>query len=172
MLLSLRKSLQELFVFTNGFSISQYSKEEEYQPTWSSDLIFSLEQVRFERLCAGYFEEKCYCAKSNYQYDEQFVDIWLYKESYSSSEPFGIIKCWETKAIAVEPNNLCDFSNYIVENKIPLGVFITVGKISKNAFSSIDKRIKLIDGKKLLKLIEALPEIRKQRLLSKITGNS
>lgn len=170
MLLSIRKSLQELFVFTNGYSISQYSKEEEYEPAWSNDLIFSLEQERFKQLCAGYFEEKCYHAKFNTKPDSKYIDIWLFKESYSSSNPFGIIKCWETKAIPIESEDLCDFSSIVAENNIPLGILITAGKFSDSAFKGKDKRIRLIDGKRLLKLVKNLPEIRKQRLLQKITN--
>ena len=170
MLLSIRKSIQELFVFTNGYSISQYSKEEEYEPTWSNDLIFSLDQERFKHLCAGYFEEKCYHATFNKNPGSKYIDIWLFKESFSSSDPFGFIKCWKTKAIPIESKDLCNFSNIIAENNVPLGVLITAGKFSDSALKGKDKRIKLIDGKKLLKLIEDLTEIRKQRLLQKITS--
>ena len=168
--LRLRKSLQDIFVFTNGYSVSHFVEAENYFiPSWSIDLIRSLEQESFKELCAGYFEEKCYRAKLNTQHDKKFVNIWLFKESYSSKKPFGIIKCWETKAIYVESNDLNEFSKIIADNNIPLGVFITAGKFSKQVNKNINKKLKLVDGEKLFTLIEALPEIRKQRLLKKLT---
>ncbi len=171
MLLSLRKSLQELFVVSDGYSVSPYSNEEEFMPTWSSDLIYSLEQDRFKKLCAGYFEEKCYSTKINDSNDLKHAHVMLFKESYSSTKPFGIIKCWETKAIHVEHKDLSEFTTYLAENNFPLNVFITAGKISDDVFKLRDKKIRLIDGNKLLMLIKALPEIRKQRLLFKLSGN-
>jgi len=170
MALSLRKSLQNFFVVTNGYSTSSFVEEESaFVRNWSLDLVHSLGQESFKELCAGYFEEKCYHAKPNTQHDKNFVDIWLFKESYSDAKPFGIIKCWETKAIPVKRDDLCEFKKIIAVNKVPLGVFITAGKFSKQAGYSIDKKLRLIDGQKLLNLIEALSEIRKQRLLEKIT---
>lgn len=72
------------------------------------------------------------------------------------------------KAIPVESNDLKSLSKIIKINKIPLTAFITAGKFFKQAADNNSKRLKLIDGEKLLTLIQALPEIRKQRLLKKI----
>lgn len=169
MLQSLRKSIQEVFVVTNGYSVSHFiDKEAGYVSSWSMDLIRSLDQEHFKQLCAGYFEEKCYRANLSTQHDQNVIDIWLFKESYSSANPFGIIQCWGTKAIPVESNDLKSLSKIIKINKIPLTAFITAGKFSKQAADNNSKRLKLIDGEKLLTLIQALPEIRKQRLLKKI----
>jgi len=74
-------------------------------------------------------------------------------------------------AIPVEHKDLSEFTTYIAENNFPLNVFITAGKISDDVFKLRDKKIRLIDGNKLLMLIKALPEIRKQRLLFKLSGN-
>ncbi len=173
MLLSLRKSLRDFFVFTNGYSALNFVPEENvFMPSWSMDLIRSLVHEGFKELCAGYFEEKCYRAKLNTQHDKKLANIWLFKESYSSIKPFGMIKCWGTKAISVDSNNLNEFSKIIAKNNIPLGVFITAGKFSTQANKNITKKLKLVDGVKLLTLIEALPEVRKQRLLVKLTQST
>lgn len=98
MLQSLRKSIQEVFVVTNGYSASHFiDKEAGYVSSWSMDLIRSLDQEHFKQLCAGYFEKKCYRAKLSTQHDQNVIDIWLFKESYSSANPFGIIQCWGRK---------------------------------------------------------------------------
>ena len=172
MALSLRKSLQEIFVVTNGYSASRMmDRGTKFEPTWSLELIHSIKHDRFIELCAGYFEEKGYRTKINTQHDKNLIDIWLFKESYSSTKPFGMVKCWETKAIDVEAADLDSFLKIKIKNPIPLGVFITVGKISENLTDNKDKKIKLIDGEKLFKMITSLPEIRNQRLLDKVTQN-
>ncbi len=136
------------------------------------NLIRSLAHEDFKELCAGYFEEKCYRAKLITQYDKILADIWLFNESYSSIKPFGMIKYWETKAISVDSKNLNKISKIIAKNNLPLGVLITAGKFSTQTNKNINKKLKLVDGVKLLTLIEALPEIRKQRLLKKLTQST
>ena len=169
MALSLRKSLQEIFVFTNGYSATRaIDRGTEYEPTWSLELIRSLQHDRFLDLCVGYFEEKGYRTKLNTQHDKKFIDIWLFKQSYSDTKPFGIIKCWETKAIKVDLIDLGQFTKIVAKNDIPLGVFITLGGFAKQVPRSMDKRIQLIDGKSLLNMIQSLPDIRSQRLLDRI----
>ena len=166
--LSLRRSIQEFFVLTDGYSAANHFAGEKYCPNWSKEFIRALKHEKLIELCAGYFEEKGYRAKINSQHDKEFIDVWLFKESYSGEQPFGIIKCWETKALPVESIHLNPFSNIVTKNDVPLGVFITVGKYSYEATKYKDKRLQLIDGNKLLSLIKALPEVRKQRLLDKV----
>lgn len=167
MVLPLLKTLQGLLVFTRGYSISQHAKKKIDEDTWSKDFIFSLRYEQFKKLCAGYFEEKCYRSKIVNKDNSQF-DILLFKESYSSAKPFGIIKCWEANATKSEQDHLSQYINYIANKKIPLSIYITPGEISKDAMLIKDKNIKVIEGSKFLKLIQSLPEIRRQRLLYKI----
>ena len=172
MALSLRKSLQEIFVVTDGYSASRVmDRGIEYEPVWSQELIHSIKHDRFIELCAGYFEEKGYRTKINAQHDKKLIDIWLFKESYSGTKPFGIVKCWETKAIDVETSDLSEILKIKMKNQIPLGLFITAGKFSENITINKDKEIKLVDGERLFKMVTSLPEIRSQRLLDKVTQN-
>lgn len=168
--LSLRKSIQGIFVFTNGYSATRViDRGTKYEPSWSLELIRSLEEEQFKELCAGYFEEKGYRARINTQHDKKFIDVWLFKESYSNIKPFGVIKCWETKAIKVNTEEVDQFAKIVAKNQIPLGIFVTPGEFVENIAARIEKRIKMIDGEGLLKLIQSLSEVRSQRLLDKIS---
>ena len=166
--LSLRKSIQDIFVLTDGYSAAKNIDEDRFSPSWSLEYIRKLKHDKLIEVCAGYFGEKGYRTRINYQNNEECIDVWLFKESYSSARPFGIIKCWKTKALPVESLHINPFSNFITENDVPLGVFVTVGKFSKEALKFNDKGLQLIDGNKLHNLIQLLPEIRKQRLIDKV----
>ena len=169
--LSLRRSIQDFFVVTDGYSAASCLDDDSFTPSWSLEYIRTLKHEKLIEVCAGYFEEKGYRAKFNNQHENEYIDVWLFKESYSSTKPFGMVKCWETKAIDVEAADLDSFLKIKIKNPIPLGVFITVGKFSENLTVNKGKKIKLIDGEKLFKMITSLSEIRNQRLLDKVTQN-
>ncbi len=170
MALSLRKSLQEIIVFTDGYSATRIIDcKAKYEPTWSLEMISALGHDQFVQLCAGYFEEKGYRTIINKQHDE-FIDIWLFKENYSSNKPFGIIKCWDGSRIEVDSEDFCQFPKIISKNNLPFGTFITAGTFSGQVIKNKNKKIKLIDGRDLLKLIESLADIRSQRLFDNISS--
>lgn len=166
--LSLRRSIQDFFVVTDGYSAASCLDDDSFTPSWSLEYIRTLKHEKLIEVCAGYFEEKGYRAKFNNQHENEYIDVWLFKESYSSSKPFGIINCWKMKALPVESIHIKPFSEILTKNDVPLGVFITAGKCSFEATKYKDKRLKLIDGNKLHSLIQMLPEIRKQRLIDKV----
>ncbi len=168
MALSLRKSLQEIFVFTNGYSVTRaIDCDTKSGSKWSLDIIRSLKQEQFIELCAGYFEEKGYRTTINTQHDKNFISIWLFKGSYSAIKPFGVVKCWETKAIKVDSEEVNQFAKIVIKNQIPLGVFVTAGEFAENVTVRVEKRVKMIHGKDLLELIQSLSDIRNQRLSDK-----
>ena len=83
MALSLRKSFQEIFVITNGYSATRVVDHgEKYEVSWSLEFIRSLDDEKFIRLCAGYFEEKGYRSRINTQHDKKFIDVWLFKDPW------------------------------------------------------------------------------------------
>jgi len=169
-LLSFFKPLQNIFAFTDGYSVSHLN-EEGLITNCSAELINSLKIEEFKKLCAEYFAEKSYQAKEDIQLGSSHIDIGLFKQSYSNSQPFGVVKCWSTKAIPVTQDDVNQFKSVLNNKKIPFGAFITAGKfIQEN--NNDDKRLQLIDAEKLASLIQALPELRKKRLLNNIINRN
>lgn len=166
------KPLQNIFAFTDGYSVSRTNEKEKLESKCSIELINSLQAEDFKKLCAEYFSEKSYQAKENIQIDNTPIDIGLYKQSFSSTLPFGVIKCWPTKAIPVKEDDINQFKGILADKQIPFGAFITAGKFQQTISNNDDKRLQLIDGQKLLNLIQTLPEVRKQRLLKKFSSIS
>lgn len=137
---------------------------------WSKQLIDSLEWKRFEDLCAEYFKEKGYKVNVTKLGADGGVDIYIFKESYSSTKPFGIVQCkaWNTYKVGVKP--VRELFGVMASEKTPLGIFITSGTYTKEAEEfSEGKNLKLLSGLSLLKLIESLPEESQKKLLENIT---
>lgn len=137
---------------------------------WSDELIGSLEWKRFEELCAGYFIAKGYKTKLSRIGADGGIDIYLYKDSYSSTKAFAIVQCkaWNTYKVGVKP--IRELFGVMTAEKAPLGIFITSGSYTKEAEGFSDgKPLKLLSGSSLLKLISNLPEENQQLLLKKIT---
>ena len=137
---------------------------------WSIELIKSLEWKRFEELCAGYFNIKGYNARVTRQGADGGVDIHLYKESYSSSKPFGIVQCkaWNAYKVGIKP--VRELYGVMASEKVPLGIFITSGEYTNEARDfSEGKHLKLLTGETLLNLIKSVSEENKKKLLKDIT---
>jgi len=172
-----------IFVYYEGKKIDSYQKnrnefyrknnkktrdvlKEEKQKKWSKDLIDSLEWKRFEDLCTGYFIEKGYEAKPTFDGPDGGIDIHLFKET----KAFAIVQCkaWSNRNIGVKP--IREFFGVMISEESPAGIFITTTSYTKEAKEfSVGKKLKLISGDTLLRLIQDLPENKQQRLLSKIT---
>lgn len=161
---------------TKPYSLSFQTLDEESAPNelekeWSLDLITSLEWKRFEALCAGYFTAKGYRAEVSREGADGGVDIYLYKESYSTEKAFGIVQCkaWNTYKVGVKP--VRELYGVMASEKAPLGVFINTGSYTNEAEEFVKgKRLKLLTGNDLLGLITTLPEEKQQRLLAKVTA--
>lgn len=137
---------------------------------WSKELINSLEWKRFEELCAEYFKEKGYKAVVTRQGADGGIDIHLFKDSYSLTKVFGIVQCkaWNSYKVGVKP--VRELFGVMAAEKAPLGIFMTSGLYTKEAEEfSAGKHLKLITGRSLLELIQALPKENQQALLKKIT---
>lgn len=146
------------------FSHSDANKE------WSLSLINSLEWKRFEELCAGYFSQKGYRAEISRQGADGGIDIFLYKESYSTTRVFGVVQCkaWNTYKVGVKP--VRELFGVMTAEQAPLGVFMTSGAYTQEAEQFAQgKPLKLLTGKSLLELLKSLPEDSHQSLLNEIT---
>jgi HJR/Mrr/RecB family endonuclease len=152
----------------HNVSVDQHHQVNELK--WSKELIDSLEWKCFEDLCAEYFKEKGYKANVTKLGADGGVDIYIFKESYSSTKPFGIVQCkaWNTYKVGVKP--VRELFGVMVSERTPLGIFITSGTYTKEAEEfSKGKNLKLLSGSSLLKLIESLPEENQNKLLKNIT---
>lgn len=138
---------------------------------WTIDLIRKLEWKSFEDLCKGYIDAKGYRAEVSRQGADGGIDIFLYKDNFSQTQPFGIIQCkaWNSYKVGVKP--LRELFGVMAAEKAPLGVFITSGEYTDEALLfSQGKPLKLLTGQSLLELIESLPQDKQQRLLDEIAS--
>jgi len=138
---------------------------------WSRELISSLEWKQFEVLCAEYFKEKGYITEVTKQGADGGIDVLLFKESYSTTKPFGIVQCkaWNSYRVGVKP--VRELYGVMAAEKAPLAIFMTSGSYTKEAVEfSAGKHLKLLSGHSLLQLIQALPEDNQNTLLRKITA--
>jgi restriction system protein len=121
----------------------------------------------FEDLCAGYFTKKGYKAEVSRQGADGGIDIFLYKESYSSTKVFGV--AWNTYKVGVKP--VRELFGVMTAEQAPLGVFMTSGTLTQEAeLFAQGKPLKLLTGKSLLELLKSLSEDSQQSLLSEISA--
>lgn len=137
---------------------------------WSKDLINSLEWRRFEYLCYEYFKSKGYQAELTGKGADGGIDVKLFKKNFSETKPFGLIQCkaWGKSRVGVKL--VRELYGIMASEKAPLGVFMTTGEFTSEAIEfSKNKKLKLISGNALLKLILELPYEIQQSFLEKIT---
>jgi restriction system protein len=131
---------------------------------WTLELINELEWKRFEELCANYFRAKGYDARVTQSGANGAIDILLYEGSNSTAA--GIVQCraWSTKAVGIR--SIRELLGVMADAAYPLGVFISTSGYTKKAEDfARRKRIKLLDVRKILELITALPEDKRHALL-------
>ncbi len=139
------------------------------QPTeWSEDLIRTLEWKRFEELCEGFYREKGWTTRATRLGADGGVDIYLY--GTEPEKPLGVIQCkaWNNYRVGVKP--VRELYGVMAAEGVELGIFISSGDFTRDArFFADGKRVKLLTGGDLLKLIRNLPEASRERLLRQTT---
>ncbi len=124
-----------------------YPKTTSIQETheeWSLDLIRSLEWKRFEELCASFLIEKGYQSKLTGAGADGGIDIHLFKESYSSTQPLGIVQCkaWNSK---VGVKDVRELFGVMAAEGSRRGFFMTTSTFTKEAKEfAKGKKLKLI----------------------------
>lgn len=145
--------------------------KEKYEPKpvdtskWSLELLNALEWKRFEYVCAGYFEELGFRAKTVRAGPDGGVDIHLY--AGGAQHPGIIVQCkaWKTKMIGV--NLIRELFGVMAADKVEEGIFATTGTYSSDAARfAMGKNIHLIDGEGFLAKLLALAPERQQSLLN------
>lgn len=148
--------------------------QEKYEPKsvdtskWSLELLNALEWKRFEYVCAGYFEELGFRAKTVRAGPDGGVDIHLY--AGGAQHPGIIVQCkaWKTRMIGV--NLIRELFGVMAADKVEEGIFATTGTYSSDAARfAMGKNIHLIDGEGFLAKLRALAPERQQALLTLAT---
>lgn len=135
---------------------------------WSLELLNALEWKRFENLCAAYFEELGFRAKTVRAGPDGGVDIHLYAEG--DSHPGMIVQCkaWRTKMVGV--SLIRELFGVMTADKVTEGIFATTGGFSDDANGfARGKNIHLINGEDFLAKLLALPPDRQRALLKLAT---
>jgi restriction system protein len=135
---------------------------------WSLEVLNALEWKRFENLCAAYFEELGFRAKTVRAGPDGGVDIHLYAEG--DSHPGMIVQCkaWRTRMVGV--SLIRELFGVMTAGKVAEGIFATTGGFSDDANGfARGKNIHLINGEDFLAKLLALPPERQQALLKLAT---
>jgi restriction system protein len=135
---------------------------------WSLELLNAIEWKRFENLCAAYFQELGFRAKTVRAGPDGGVDIHLYAEG--DSHPGMIVQCkaWRTKLVGV--SLIRELFGVMTADKVAEGIFATTGRFSDDANGfARGKNIHLINGEDFLAKLLALPPDRQQALLKLAT---
>lgn len=143
-----------------------FAAPEESQPTeWSLAVLMRLEWKRFETVCAEYLRLIGHNATETRIGPDGGVDIIVHKEG--QEKPVAIVQCkaWNTYKVGVKP--VRELFGLMASERITTGMFITSGEFTSEAKDFAQgKRLKLIDGVKLLNAIQKLTEEKQAQLLT------
>lgn len=132
------------------------------------DLLRSLDWRRFEEACAEYFRCINFHAITQSHGADGGVDIQL----AHIGEPgriVGLVQCKQW-AKPVGPKLMREFLGVMVDAKISEGIFITTSTFVPEARSfAAANKIDLIDGERLVELINDLPATSRERILAVAT---
>lgn len=132
------------------------------------DLLRTLEWRRFEEACAEYFRCINFHAITQSHGADGGVDIQL----AHIGEPgriVGLVQCKQW-AKPVGPKLMREFLGVMVDAKISEGIFITTSTFVPEARSfGVANKIDLIDGERLVELMNELPATSRERILAVAT---
>lgn len=147
----------------DGWSFSEV--RDENKPTeWSLALLTRLEWKRFETVCTEYLKIIGHDASETRIGPDGGVDIVVRKEG--QEKPVAIVQCkaWNTYKVGVKP--VRELFGLMAAERITTGMFITSGEFTSEAVDFAQgKRLRLIDGDKLLTAIKKLSDDKQAQLL-------
>ncbi|MFA1820026.1 restriction endonuclease [Virgibacillus oceani] len=116
------------------------------------DNLKKMNPRKFEHYISELFKQLKYDAHVTNPTGDGGKDIFVYKENF-----FGLVECKRLiKLKAIRPQ-IQKFHSAIIDCKADKGYFITTGEFTAQASSYIlDKSIELIDGHRLIRLIEEI----------------
>ena len=139
--------------------------EESKIPGWSLEVLTSLEWKRFETVCTEYLKAIGHDAQETRIGADGGVDIVVHGNG--QEKPIAVVQCkaWNTYKVGVKP--IRELFGLMAAEHVTNGMFITSGDFTSEALSFAEgKRLRLINGDKLLKAIKKLPEEKQSQLLS------
>jgi len=141
---------------------------EEFQETWTIELLRHLEWKRFEQLTAAYSQTLGFTARHTQVGSDGGVAVQLFKND--QPHPLMILQCkaWDVEDVGLEP--VRGLFNLMAAEKVGYGVFYTTGAFSPEAHAfARGKILDLVDGAELLSRIKQLAPGVQQRLLEEVT---
>lgn len=116
------------------------------------DHLKKMHPRQFEHYISDLFKQMKYDAHVTNAAGDGGKDIFIYKESF-----FGLVECKRlNKSKATRPQ-IQKFHSAIIDCKADKGYFITTGEFTSQASSYVlDKPIELINGHRLIRLIEEI----------------
>ncbi|SEA68473.1 restriction system protein [Desulfuromusa kysingii] len=138
---------------------------EESRPTeWSLVVLSRLEWKRFETVCSEYLKLLGHNATETKIGPDGGVDIVIHKDG--QEKPVAIVQCkaWNTYKVGVKP--VRELFGLMAAERVTTGMFITSGDFTSEAIDFAQgKRLRLIDGDKLLNGIKKLSADKQSQLL-------
>lgn len=147
---------------TDGWTFG--SVEESRHTEWSLALLTRLEWKRFETVCTEYLRLIGHNANETRIGADGGVDIVVHKDG--QEKPVAIVQCkaWNTYKVGVKP--VRELFGLMAAERITAGFFITSGDFTSEAIGFAQgKRLRLINGDKLLDAIKKLSAEKQAQLL-------
>ena len=138
-----------------------------YAPTWSQELLSTLEWKRFEDLVAAYSRELGYTAKTTRIGADGGVDVQLYQ----NDQLVMIIQCkaWDAYKVGVKP--VRELFGVMAADKVANGAFFTTGEFTPEAEDwARDKNLDLVNGREFLSRLGQLTPEQQASLLAIATA--
>ncbi len=155
-------SIANVGVPQDGWSFS--GVEESRATEWSLAILISLEWKRFETVCTEYLTLLGHNANETRIGPDGGVDITVHKEG--QEKPVAIVQCkaWNAYKVGVKP--VRELFGIMAAERVTTGLFITSGDFTEEALAFAEgKRLRLIDGDKLLNSITKLSDEKQSQLL-------
>lgn len=131
---------------------------------WSIEILKQLEWKRFETVCNEYLKAIGHDARETRIGPDGGVDIIVRKEG--QDKPLAIVQCkaWNTYKVGVKP--VRELFGLMAAERVTTGMFISSGEFTAEAISFAEgKRLRLINGDKLVTAIKKLSAEQQQQLL-------
>ncbi len=159
----------EEFVFSSNVGVPPdewiFSGADESRDTeWSLAVLTRLEWKRFETVCTEYLKLIGHNAKETRIGADGGVDIVVHKDG--QEKPVAIVQCkaWNAYKVGVKP--MRELFGLMAAERVTTGMFITSGDFTSEAIEFAQgKRLRLINGDKLLNGIKKLSDEKQSQLL-------
>lgn len=135
---------------------------------WTLELLRIIEWKRFEEICADYFEEIGFTAKTQKSGADGGIDIHLFWRDSPKHVAIAQCKAWAASNVGVA--QVRELYGVMMSEGVREAFFLATGDFTDDAKKfAQDKNLTLVTGDELVKRINELPDERKGKLLIKAT---